>query len=64
VANAYLEGTYSEVYPNISQDEEGMKRLFKQFSFPAAFQENFIEIIELMHYIKPPCEAFVEAYGL
>src|SRR5262245_30190250 len=34
VANAYLEGTYSEVYPNISQDEEGMERLFKQFSFP------------------------------
>ena len=37
VANAYLEGTYSEVYPNISQDEEGMKRLFTQFSFPAVF---------------------------
>ena len=35
VANAYLEGTYSEVYPNISSDEEGMKRLFTQFSFPA-----------------------------
>src|ERR1051326_4182282 len=34
VANAYLEGTYSEVYPDISQDEEGMRRLFKQFSFP------------------------------
>src|SRR5258707_9846494 len=34
VANAYLEGTYSEVYPNIGQDEAGMKRLFKQFSFP------------------------------
>lgn len=34
VANAYLEGTYSEVYPNISQDEVGMRRLFKQFSFP------------------------------
>ena len=34
VATAYLEGTYSEVYPNISQDEQGMKRLFKQFSFP------------------------------
>ena len=34
VANAYLEGTYSEVYPNISEDERGMKRLFKQFSFP------------------------------
>lgn len=36
VANTYLEGTYSEVYPNISEDTEGMKRLFKQFSFPAA----------------------------
>src|ERR1044072_8465976 len=34
VAHAYLEGTYSEVYPNISQDAEGMKKLFKQFSFP------------------------------
>ena len=35
VASTYLEGTYSEVYPSISQDEEGMKKLFKQFSFPA-----------------------------
>ena len=34
VADAYMEGTYTEVYPNISRDEEGMKRLFKQFSFP------------------------------
>ena len=34
VANAYLEGTYTEVYPNISRDAAGMKRLFKQFSFP------------------------------
>src|SRR3972149_4684926 len=34
VANTYLEGTYSEVYPDITQDEEGMKKLFKQFSFP------------------------------
>ncbi len=34
IAPVYLEGTYSEVYPNISQDEEGLKRLFKQFSFP------------------------------
>src|SRR3954467_11266438 len=31
VAHAYLEGTYTEVYPNVSRDEEGMKRLFKQF---------------------------------
>ncbi|HEX7407788.1 MAG TPA: phosphoketolase family protein [Candidatus Binatia bacterium] len=34
VANTYLEGTYSELYPDVSQDEDGMKRLFKQFSFP------------------------------
>ncbi|MGC9454069.1 MAG: phosphoketolase family protein [Phycisphaerae bacterium] len=34
VANTYLEGTYSELYPYISQDAAGMKRLFKQFSFP------------------------------
>ncbi len=34
VANAYLEGTYSEVYPDVAQDEDGIKRLFKQFSFP------------------------------
>ena len=37
VANTYLEGTYSEVYPNIPQDEDGMKRLFNQFLSPAAF---------------------------
>jgi xylulose-5-phosphate/fructose-6-phosphate phosphoketolase len=40
VANVYLEGTYSEVYPNISQDEEGMKRLFKQFSFPGGIPSH------------------------
>src|SRR5262245_64767870 len=40
VANAYLEGTYSEVYPNISSDEEGMKRLFKQFSFPGGIPSH------------------------
>jgi xylulose-5-phosphate/fructose-6-phosphate phosphoketolase len=34
VANAYLEGTYSEVYPDVPQDEHGIKRLFRQFSFP------------------------------
>ena len=34
VAQTYLEGTYSEFYPNVSQDEEGMRRLFRQFSFP------------------------------
>jgi xylulose-5-phosphate/fructose-6-phosphate phosphoketolase len=40
VANAYLEGTYSEVYPNISQDAEGMQRLFKQFSFPGGIPSH------------------------
>src|SRR6266542_1637165 len=40
VANAYLEGTYSEVYPNIEQDEDGMKRLFKQFSFPGGIPSH------------------------
>jgi xylulose-5-phosphate/fructose-6-phosphate phosphoketolase len=40
VANTYLEGTYSEVYPNISPDAEGMKRLFKQFSFPGGIPSH------------------------
>src|SRR5881296_925190 len=40
VANTYLEGTYSELYPNISQAEEGMKRLFKQFSFPGGIPSH------------------------
>jgi len=40
VANTYLEGTYSEVYPDISADEAGMKRLFKQFSFPGGIPSH------------------------
>jgi xylulose-5-phosphate/fructose-6-phosphate phosphoketolase len=40
VANTYLEGTYSEVYPNISQDEDGMRRLFRQFSFPGGIPSH------------------------
>src|ERR1700726_3446531 len=40
VAQAYLEGTYSELYPNISQDEEGMQLLFKQFSFPGGIPSH------------------------
>jgi xylulose-5-phosphate/fructose-6-phosphate phosphoketolase len=40
VAQAYLEGTYSELYPNISQDEEGMQTLFKQFSFPGGIPSH------------------------
>src|ERR1700752_3846730 len=40
VANTYLEGTYSEVYPDIGKDEDGLKRLFKQFSFPAGIPSH------------------------
>jgi xylulose-5-phosphate/fructose-6-phosphate phosphoketolase len=40
VANTYLEGTYSEVYPDVAQDEAGMKRLFKQFSFPGGIPSH------------------------
>lgn len=40
VANTYLEGSYSEVYPNISQDIDGMKKLFKQFSFPGGISSH------------------------
>jgi xylulose-5-phosphate/fructose-6-phosphate phosphoketolase len=40
VANVYLEGTYTEYYPNISQDEAGMKKLFKQFSFPGGIPSH------------------------
>ncbi len=40
VANAYLEGTYTEVYPNVSRDEEGLRRLFRQFSFPGGIPSH------------------------
>jgi xylulose-5-phosphate/fructose-6-phosphate phosphoketolase len=40
VANTYLEGTYSEYYPDVSRDEGGMKRLFKQFSFPGGIPSH------------------------
>jgi xylulose-5-phosphate/fructose-6-phosphate phosphoketolase len=40
VANTYLEGSYSEIYPSISQDAEGMQKLFKQFSFPGGIPSH------------------------
>ena len=40
VAAAYLDGTYSEVYPSVTRDEEGLKRLFKQFSFPGGIPSH------------------------
>jgi xylulose-5-phosphate/fructose-6-phosphate phosphoketolase len=40
VANVYLEGTYSEIYPSVSEDAEGMKKLLKQFSFPGGIPSH------------------------
>ena len=40
VANTYLEGSYTEVYPNITRDEVGLKKLFKQFSFPGGISSH------------------------
>ncbi len=40
VANTWLEGTYSELYPSVSQEEEGMRRLFRQFSFPGGIPSH------------------------
>jgi xylulose-5-phosphate/fructose-6-phosphate phosphoketolase len=40
VANTYLEGSYTELFPNVAQDAEGMKRLFKQFSFPGGIPSH------------------------
>ncbi len=40
VANTYLEGSYTELYPNITQDEPGLQRLFKQFSFPGGIPSH------------------------
>jgi xylulose-5-phosphate/fructose-6-phosphate phosphoketolase len=40
VAQTYLEGSYSEIYPDVSQDEDGMRRLFKQFSFPGGIPSH------------------------
>ncbi|WP_420713965.1 phosphoketolase [Arthrobacter sp. H14-L1] len=40
VANTYLEGSYSEIYPDVSEDEAGLKKLFKQFSFPGGISSH------------------------
>jgi len=64
VANTYLEGTYSEVYTNISQDEEGMKRLFKQFSFPGGIPSHVApETPGSIHEGGELGYALVHAYG-
>jgi len=53
VANTYLEGTYSEIYPNISQDEGGLKKLFKQFSFPGGIPSH----------VSPECPGSIHEGG-
>lgn len=64
VANTYLEGTYSEFYPHISQDEEGIKRLFKQFSFPGGIPSHVApETPGSIHEGGELGYALVHAYG-
>ena len=53
VGNTYLEGTYSEVYPNISQDENGLKKLFTQFSFPGGIPSH----------VSPECPGSIHEGG-
>jgi len=64
VANTYLEGTYSELYPNITQDAEGIKRLFKQFSFPGGIPSHAApETPGSIHEGGELGYALVHAYG-
>ncbi|MET3113328.1 xylulose-5-phosphate/fructose-6-phosphate phosphoketolase [Pedobacter sp. CG_S7] len=53
VGNVYLEGTYSEVYPDISQDEDGLKKLFTQFSFPGGIPSH----------VSPECPGSIHEGG-
>jgi len=64
VANAYLEGTYSEVYPNITMDAEGMRKLFRQFSFPGGIPSHVApETPGSIHEGGELGYALVHAYG-
>ena len=53
VGNTYLEGTYSEIYPNIGQDEAGLKNLFRQFSFPGGIPSH----------VSPECPGSIHEGG-
>jgi xylulose-5-phosphate/fructose-6-phosphate phosphoketolase len=53
VGNTYLEGTYSEVYPEVSQDEQGLKRLFTQFSYPGGIPSH----------VSPECPGSIHEGG-
>jgi xylulose-5-phosphate/fructose-6-phosphate phosphoketolase len=64
VANTYLEGTYSELYPGIGRDEEGMRRLFRQFSFPGGVPSHAApETPGSIHEGGELGYALVHAYG-
>jgi len=64
VANAYLEGTYTEVYPSISRDEDGMRALFRQFSFPGGIPSHVApETPGSIHEGGELGYALVHAYG-
>ncbi len=64
VANTYLEGTYSEFYPHITQDEKGMLRLFRQFSFPGGIPSHVApETPGSIHEGGELGYALVHAYG-
>ena len=64
VANTYLEGSYSELYPNISQDGDGIKKLFKQFSFPGGIPSHAApETPGSIHEGGELGYALVHAYG-
>ena len=64
VGNTYLEGTYSEIYPNISQDEAGLRKLFLLFSFPggipshASPDRRFGNVSKIRVDFKTICEEF------
>jgi xylulose-5-phosphate/fructose-6-phosphate phosphoketolase len=64
VANTYLEGTYSEIYPNITRDVEGMRKLFRQFSFPGGIPSHAApETPGSIHEGGELGYALVHAYG-
>jgi len=64
VANAYLEGTYSEVYPHITTDADGLRRLFRQFSFPGGIPSHVApETPGSIHEGGELGYALVHAYG-
>ena len=64
VANAYLEGTYSEVYPRIGQDTDGLRRLFRQFSFPGGIPSHVSpEVPGSIHEGGELGYSLVHAYG-